>query len=322
MLCPWDIKKDPSGSSTGSAVSVSLNLAPVSIGTETGGSIMSPSRLNGVVGIKPTIGFASRRGIVPISSTLDTAGPMAKTVTDAAVLLSSIRTNDPQDLVTLTKEDIYKDYTRYLVLDKLKGKRIGIDTTNIAKLPQAHQDAFYQIIDILKAKDVEIIDNLQIEQTKMIYPVMMYEFKRCINNYLHNEGLNITLQDIVKHNQNNHKENLKYGQQVLLDVLNLSSGRMNEQVYIDAIVERDTATKQLNSLFKEHNLDMIHFANYTSIGPHCGFPTMSIPVGLDEENMPIGTYFLAPMFKEKNLIEIGYNIEQALHIQLDPLKNS
>ena len=320
VLNPWDIKKDPSGSSTGSAVSVSLNLAPFAIGTETGGSIMSPSRTNGIVGLKPTIGFVSRRGIVPISSTLDTAGPMAKNVTDVAVLLSAIRKNDPLDPVTNTKEDKNINYKKYLKLNGLKGKRIGIDTSNIDKLPKKHQEAFHMVVNVLKELGAEIINNLNIEQTKLIYHVMKYEFKQCINKYLDDEGLSIRLKDIVEYNNQDRKANLKYGQQVLHDALYYTSGRLNEKEYFDALEERNNAKIKLEKIFKENKLDMVYFSNYTSLGPHCGFPTLTLPIGLDEDKTPIGTYFLSPMFKEKNLIEIAYNLEQKLNLTFDPLK--
>jgi amidase len=320
VLCPWDIKEDPSGSSTGSAVSVALQLSPVAIGTETGGSIMSPSMTNGVVGIKPTIGFVSRRGIVPISSTLDTAGPMGKTVTDATILLEAIWNTDPKDPITCAKDPEQVHYQSLLKTGGLKGKKIGIDTTRLEKLSQRRQDAFHGIVKQMKQAGAEIVEDLGITQTKLIYHVMKYEFKHAIEQYLHAEGLRITLEDIVSFNEEDAKSNLKYGQEVLYDVVNHTSGRMIEQEYIDALEERQNAITALNKVFKQHNLDMIYFANYTSLGPHCGYPTMSIPIGLDEKGLPIGTYFLAPHYKESTLIEVGYDLEQLLQIKLDPLK--
>jgi amidase len=320
VLNPWDITKDPSGSSTGSAVSVALRLAPFAIGTETGGSIMSPSRTNGIVGLKPTIGLVSRRGIVPISSTLDTAGPMARNVTDVAVLLSAIRKNDKLDPVTNTKEDFNINYKKYLRAKSLKGKRIGIDLAHFDKLPETHQEAFNKTVNLMRELGAEIIDDLGIQQTKYIYHVMKYEFKQCINHYLAKEGLSIRLDDIVEYNNLDRENNLKYGQAVLHDALYNTSGRLNEKEYMEALEERDNATQQLEKLFKKKKIDMIYFSNYTSLGPHCGFPTLTLPIGLDENNMPIGTYFLAPMFKEKTLIEVAYNLEKNLQLNLNPLK--
>lgn len=323
VLCPWDITKDPSGSSTGSAVSVSLSLAPVAIGTETGGSIMSPSMLNGVVGLKPTIGFVSRTGIVPISSTLDTAGPMGKHVTDVAILLSSIRGNDGSDPVTLTKKNEFVDYTKYLSLEGIKGKRIGIDRHRYADLSDKRKNAMENVIEVFKASGAEIITDLHIEQTKEIFHVMKYEFKRNMNHYLSTLGTNTkmkSLKDIIEYNRKNEKIALKYGQLLLEETEENTSGRMNEPEYLSAIKERQEATIKLEKVFHENNLDLIYFSAYTSLGPHCGFPTITIPLGLDEEKMPIGAYMLAPKYREDTLIEIAYALEQKINVNLNPLK--
>lgn len=322
VLCPWNTEEDPSGSSTGSAVAVSLRLAPLAIGTETGGSIMSPSMKNGVVGIKPTIGHVSRRGIVPISSTLDTAGPMATNVTDAALLLGAIRANDPLDPVTNIKDPQPIDYAVHLKKNGLKGKRIGIDRSKFDELSQQRQAAFEQVLAIFRDQGATLVEDLDIQQTKQIYHVMKYEFKRNLNAYLAQEGLPITLQDIVDFNHRDEQANLKYGQDVLLDALNHTSGQLNEPEYLDALDERDKATKALNEIFATHQLDMIYFASYTSLGPHCGYPTLSLPIGFDEDNMPIGTYFLARHEREDQLIEIAYALEQQLNLTFDPLSKT
>ena len=322
VLCPYNIQTDPSGSSAGSAVSVTLNLTPVAIGTETGGSIMSPSMKNGVVGLKPTIGLVSRRGIVPISSTLETAGPIGKNVTDVAILLSVMRTNDNSDPVTLTKDNKFIDYTKYLDKDSLKNSTIAIDRTDYNKLEGYKKEAFDNIINIIKNSGAKIIEGLEIKQTKYIFYPMKYEFKRCINNYLASLGENTnmkTLKDIIDFNRLNEKEALKYGQKLLEVCEYNTSGKMNEKEYYLSLEERETATKSINNLFKKHNIDLIYFANYTSLGPHCGFPTMTIPIGLDEDNIPIGAYLLAPKYKESNLISIGYSLEQLTKKRTNPL---
>lgn len=156
VLCPWDTSADPSGSSTGSAVAVSLRLAPVAVGTETGGSIMSPSMKNGIIGLKPTIGLVPRTGILPISHTLDTAGPMANEVEDLAVLLSAMRSNDPKDPVTLTKEDKYVDYTEFLLTNHVK--RIGLVRTCAYPIPDGKEEIFNQTSEALKNLGYELVD--------------------------------------------------------------------------------------------------------------------------------------------------------------------
>ena len=308
VLCPFNLDEDPSGSSAGSAVSVSLNLTPVSIGTETGGSIMSPASKNGVVGIKPTLGFVSRTGIVPISSTLDTAGPMAKNVTDAAILLSAIRCSDIDDPITNEKEDIFIDYTKFLDKDGLKGARIGIDKTNYNKLSKAKKEVFKDNLKVMEKAGAVIIDKLKIKHTDFIFYVMKYEFKRNINNYLSSLGSNTkikTLREIIEFNRDNDTLCLKYGQLLLEECEYNTSGRMNEEEYFKGIKEREDTIKMIDNILLENKLDIIYFANYTSLGPHCGYPTMTIPSGLETNNTPIGTYFLAPKYKEENLIKSG-----------------
>ena len=323
VLCPFNLDEDPSGSSAGSAVSVTLNLTPVSIGTETGGSIMSPAAKNGVVGIKPTLGFVSRTGIVPISSTLDTAGPMAKNVTDAAILLSAIRSSDSNDPITREKDDKFIDYTKFLDKNGLNNARIGIDKAHYKKLSKERKKVFNDNVKAMKNAGAIIIDNLDIKHTDFIFYVMKYEFKRNINNYLSSLGTNTkikTLREIIEFNRDNDIVCLKYGQLLLEECEYNTSGRMNEEEYLKGIKEREDTIKKLDKIFLNNKLDMIYFANYTSLGPHCGYPTMTIPSGKETNNIPIGTYFLAPKYKEENLIKIGYALEQIIKKRINPLK--
>ena len=204
----------------------------------------------------------------------------------------------------------------------IEGLKIAIDRTRLKELSPLRKEAFENTINTLKENGAVIIEDLEIKQTAKIYHVMKYEFKACINSYLAKEGLDIRLKDIVKYNQDDPKANLKYGQEVLLDVINSTSGRMNEVEYTEALKERDEATVVLNNLFKTNELDMIYFANYTSLGPHCGFPTLSLPIGLDEKGMPIGTYFLSNVFEEGKLIQIADFIEKKNKLNLNPLKKA
>ncbi len=319
VLCPWNIKEDPSGSSTGSAVAVSLNLVPVAVGTETLGSIMSPASKNGVVGLKPTVGLISRRGIVPISNTTDTAGPFGKNITDVSYLLSALRCNDKRDKITLSKDKKFIDYTQFLIKNNLEGKRIGIVKNNFDNLSYLEKQSFNSILKSLRNKGVNIID-IDLKQPKNVLPVLYNEFKATINSYLSNEGLEITLKDIIEYNKNNEKDNLKYGQQVFLDVENKTSGRMNEIEYIDSLKERDYFIKYINEIFETNNIEMLYFTTFTSIGAFCGFPTLSMPIGLNESNMPIGTFFLSQKYREDILINFAYNLEQDLKLDMNPLK--
>ena len=149
---------------------------------------MSPSMQNGVVGLKPTMCLVSRTGIVPISSTLDTAGPMGKNVYDVALMLSAIRSNDPQDSITNEKKDESKDYTKVLNQKDPKSFRVGLNLDNYDKLTPNRKAAFKNLVDKLKKAGVTIIDEIKVEQSTRIYHVMLYEFKRVFNHYLSTLG--------------------------------------------------------------------------------------------------------------------------------------
>ena len=283
---------------------------------------MSPSMKNGVVGMKPTIGLVSRTGIVPISSTLDIAGPIGKSVTDVAVLLSAIRGNDSLDTITNEKENEFIDYTKYLDKDSLKNSCIAIDRSHYNELTDLRRKAFDDMVNTIKESGAKIIEGLDIKQTNYIFYLMKYEFKRNINHYLSSLGNNSkmkTLKDIINFNRLHDRQTLKYGQKLLELCEHSTSGRMNEPEYLKGLVERDEAIKRIDALFEKHKIDLIYFASYTSLGPHCGYPTMTIPIGLDEDKIPIGAYLLAPKYKEENLIKIGYALEQITLKRVNPL---
>lgn len=323
VLCPYNLDLDPSGSSAGSAVSVTLNLTPISIGTETGGSIMSPSMQNGVVGLKPTMGLVSRTGIVPISSTLDTAGPMAKNVYDVALLLSAIRSNDEEDYITNEKPDLEVDYTKELQSRDPKTLRVGLNLDNYDKLTPNRKAARKLLIDKLEKAGVTVVDDIKVEQSTRIYHVMLYEFKRVFNHYLSTLGTASkysTLKEIIDFNRDHQKEALKYGQAILEEAYYKTSGKCNETNYIEGLTEREYLTKSLNKVFEENNLDVIYFANYTSLGPHCGFPTMTVPIGKDEKNIPIGSYLLAKKYDEQTLLQVGQLVETLIQGRINPIK--
>src|ERR1700761_3199520 len=186
--CPYILDRNPSGSSAGSGSAASANLCAIAIGTETDGSIVSPSSVNGLVGIKPTVGLWSRSGIIPISKTQDTAGPMARTVRDAAILLGACAGVDPQDTYTHAGEGkAQADYTKFLDADGLKGKRIGVEKDGLKT--NGYMDAlFHEAIELLKSKgativEVEVYHNIK-EAGKNEFNVLIYEFKEGVNNYL------------------------------------------------------------------------------------------------------------------------------------------
>lgn len=323
VLCPFNTSIDPSGSSSGSAVSVSLNLAPIAIGTETGGSIISPSMQNGVVGIKPTMGLCSRTGIVPISSTLDTAGPIAKSVYDAAVLLSAMRGNDSLDLITNKKEDTFIDYTEFLNDVKPKSLRIGIDRSYYDILSSKRKDVFNHTLELLKKNGVTIIEDLELKPSTKIFHVMLYEFKQVFNTYLASlkTATKIkTLNELILFNRANEKACLKYGQSVIEEAQYKTSGHCNELKYIESLEERSELRSMLHKTFKDNNLDAIYFANYTSLGPHCGYPAMTVPIGIAEDNIPVGSYLLGSEFGEPRLLKVAQLFENITKGRINPLK--
>ncbi len=191
--CPYILDRNPSGSSAGSGSATAANLCAISIGTETDGSIVSPSSVNGLVGIKPTVGLWSRSGIIPISATQDTAGPMARTVQDAVILLGALTGIDTADAVTKESEGkSQQDYTKFLDKNGLKGKRIGVEKAHFNETPalvQLYRDA----IAVLEAQgatviEVEIRKALEPVGRRSEFQVLLYEFKDGVNRYLANAG--------------------------------------------------------------------------------------------------------------------------------------
>jgi len=315
---PYDRAKDPSGSSTGSAVSVSANLCTIAIGTETCGSIVSPAQENGIVGIKPTAGLWSNHGIIPISFTFDTAGPMAKTVTDAAILLG-----------ILANEDKYVDYAKCLDKDALKGARIGIRRASAEWHNEERRAAFNaledKIIEVLKGNGATCIDLTeylpQIHTERSI--IMNGELKCGINSYLTrfgNKNAPKNLKEIINFNQINANEALKYGQSHLLNCQNNTSGNLTEPAYINAIIKREEIIREFDEVFDKNNVDVIFDFAGTGISAFTGFPSMSIPIGMKKDGVPAGSIWMARRFDEIDLLRVTYAVEQLLNARKDPLE--
>ncbi|QWB96526.1 hypothetical protein KHQ89_03620 [Mycoplasmatota bacterium] len=279
---------------------------------------MSPSMRNGIKAIKPTIGLIPRTGIIPISSTLDTAGPMANHISDLAVLLSSMVSQDPSDPITMSHLQGETDYTTYLHTNHVK--RIGLVHDSPFKISKDDKLIFKKVSTLLKTLNYDLVD-IKVPSFKSINHIMKYEFKHDINRYLTQENLNITLKDIISYNHKHPRENLKYGQGILVEVENETSGLKNEKDYLDALDERKQTILQVDNIFKQNNIDVIYFINYTHLGPSCGYPTLTLPVGYQQNGMPKGIYLLAPHFKESHLIELGYQLESIINQTFDPLKN-
>ena len=326
VVNPYNKDITPSGSSSGSAVAVAAGFCTVSVGTETSGSIISPAGYNGIVGIKPTLGLVGRSGVIPISGTLDTAGPMARTVRDATILLGAISGVDPGDAATwLRSPPTPPDYTMYLEADGLKGMRIGIDRSHnhhdFFTLSDEGKAAFDNLCQVLSAAGALLVDLANRDFNANISRIMHYEFKSCMNYYLStlNGSTRIrTLCDITEYNQTNAAIALKYGQSILLDAENNTSGTMTEPEYLEALMERERIIYDVDKIFDDNNLDIMLCETFSNIAPIAGFPSMTIPTGQRKDKIPTDSFWMARRFDEATLIKAAYSAEQHLGLNLTP----
>ncbi|CAM3390598.1 amidase family protein [Aeromicrobium ponti] len=314
-------KFDVGGSSAGSGAAVAANFAAAAIGTETSGSILSPASQNSLVGIKPTVGLVSRTGIIPIAHSQDTAGPMARTVKDAAILLSVLAVSDGNDPITLTNLDLHnRDFTEYLDQDGLKGARIGIAReTYFEYLSPEKLSVMNEAVAQLKELGAEVVEEVVIPSTKAewSYEVLTYEFKADLNAYLRTVAphLNIrSLADVIDFNEENSEKTLKYGQTILKESEE-TSGNLTEKAYISSL-EKDIylSTEQgIDHVMKEHNLDAIVFPNNFGAGipAKAGYPSITVPAGYTPEGEPVGITFIGLAYSEPTLVKLAYAYEQA-----------
>ncbi|MFZ1676236.1 MAG: amidase, partial [Saprospiraceae bacterium] len=337
---PYILDRSPCGSSSGSGVAVAADLCVVAVGTETDGSIACPASMNGVVGIKPTVGLLSRSGIIPISKTQDTPGPFGKTVKDAVILLGAMTGVDTSDVVTKESNGKYKtDYTAFLDLNGLKGKRIGIDKTLIhnhegvdALLQKALEQMQSQGAVIV---EVEFMSNYQ-ELGNKEFDIMKYEFKDGLNRYLKSSNSKMkSLEDIIKFNSQNEMTAMPYFKQEIMDSSQVK-GDLNSKGYKDAMTELPAIRKFLDDLMSKNKLDAFcgpatgpawcidlitgdHFTGYGAFGPAAmaGYPSITIPMGLVSE-LPIGLSFFGRAYDEPALIAIAYAYEQASKNRVAP----
>lgn len=338
---PYFLDRNPCGSSAGSGTAVSANLCVVAIGTETDGSIVCPSSVNGIVGIKPTVGLVSRSGIIPISATQDTAGPMARTVTDAAILLSVITGLDPSDPITNeSKGKIEKDYTRFLDVNALKGKRIGIE-----KKPQGTNSAINSLLDaaiaILRKQGATVVEIDYIDKINATgqseFEVLQYEFKDGVNKYLASANGKVkNLKDVIAFNKTNEKEAMPFFKQETLESSE-EKGALSDKKYTEALSISNTQNKFfLKSVFESNKLDAIcgitmgpscsidtvygdKWGSYSLTSPAAvtGFPHITVPCG-QVYDLPVGLSFFSTPYQEGKLIGLGFAFEQATKKRVKP----
>ncbi len=329
---PYDTTRNPCGSSSGSGVAVAANLATLAIGTETNGSIVCPSNNNGIVGIKPTVGLISRTGIIPISFTQDTAGPMARTVTDATICLGTLTGIDSTDSKTLKSKN-YHNYTQFLKKEGLKGKRIGLYT-----LPMGHNyrldNVMQQAIDHIKKQGAQIIEIDQISEIDVESPsfeVMLYEFKDGLNHYLKNLGPNAPIQNLEELISQTFQDSIEmqYFDHTLLKMAQ-EKGNLNSKEYQNALstLLEHSREKGLDKVMNEHQLDaliaptgspawktdLINGDNFgvfsSSPAAIAGYPSITVPMGFID-GLPVGISFFGRAWSEPLLIEMAYSYEQS-----------
>lgn len=331
---PYIINRSPCGSSSGSAVAVSANLCAAAVGTETDGSVIAPASFCGVVGIKPTVGLVSRSGIIPISATQDTAGPMTRTVADAAILLNAMVGADPADAVTANAKDkIAKDYTSFLDKNALKGKRIGVEQSFL-KGRQEEVVALYQkTIDRLKELGATIVPVELVKETDPLgeaeFQVLLYEFKDGLNKYLSGVKKGVkSMSELIEFNKKNADKAMPYFKQELVEMSN-AKGDLKSSEYLQAVAKSTSARAIIDKTLQANQLDAIVGTSY---GPaHCidwvngddnpgfyfcppaamaGYPHITVPMG-DIHGLPVGLSFIASKYEEGKIIGLAYAFEQA-----------
>lgn len=331
---PFCLDRSPCGSSSGTGAAVSGNLCAIGIGTETNGSIVCPSGVNGIVGIKPTLGMWSRSGIIPIAHSQDTAGPMARTVTDAAILLGALAEFDVNDGEThLQRGEIYSDYTQFLNENGLQGKRIGLPT-NMIGFHKGVDEQFKNATKTLQENGAEIIE-FEFENRSKIgspsYQVLLYEFKADLNKYLaeHPNAPVKNMQEIIEFNAKNAAKSMPWFAQEIFEEA-IEKGDLNEQDYLDALKEskRLAGKEGIDKIMDELNLDAIvaqtngpawtidwvngdHFSGGSSSpAAISGYPNITVPMGF-VHGLPVGISFFGRAWSEPVLLKIAYGFEQA-----------
>jgi len=320
---------DVGGSSSGSAAAIASGFAVVAVGTETSGSILHPSVRNSLVGIKPTVGLVSRRGIIPISTSQDTAGPMARTVEDAAILLGALVGVDERDPVTGKSAGLaHTDYRPFLDENGLKGARIGVIRSRYLHRCDEEEKSLYEAaIAQLKQAGATVIDSVTIptENTDWGPHVLLHEFKSGVNAYLQTLPAAYpirTLADVIAFNREHEEQALRFGQ-VLLERANATSGTLTEADYLNQRVFdlEMSREKGIDAVLQEHQLDCLLFPGSEGYGiaARAGYPSVAVPAGYTTDGKPFGIMFTGTAFAEPALIRLAYAYEQATRLRVPPV---
>lgn len=339
---PYDLTRNPCGSSAGSGAAASANLAVFAIGTETNGSITCPSSANGLVGIKPTMGLLSRSGIIPISHTQDTPGPMARTVTDAAIALGTMVGVDESDSKTAASEGNYHaDYTAFLNQDGLEGKRIGLWTGSLGGHHRV-DTLMHETVRLLESKGATIIEIDQISSQNVggdSFQVLLYEFKDGLNKYFASLGEDApvkTMSELVDSTLADSAEMHYFDHDLLITAS--KKGDLSSDEYTDALARMLKYTREegIDKVMSNNNLDALigptggpawktdlvngdNFAvSSSSPAARAGYPNITVPMGFID-GLPVGISFFGQAWSEPKLIEIAYAFEQATRVRKTPL---
>jgi amidase len=331
---PYALDRNPCGSSSGTGTAIAANLATVGIGTETDGSIICPSSICGLVGLKPTVGLVSRAGIIPISATQDTAGPMTRTVSDAAALLQAIAGRDEQDPSTGAAPATTPDYAAALVKGALKGARIGVGR-NLAGFNPAADAAFNKAIETLRAAGAVIVDPANVATVGKYddaeFQVLLYEFKDGLNRYLASRGETVshkTLAALIAYNREHAGVEMPWFAQEIFEQAE-AKGPLTDAAYRNALelCRRASREQGLDALFREHQLDALvapsnapswvtdhvngdkYSGGNSSVAAVAGYPSLTVPMGYVHE-LPLGISFIGLAWTEAKLLGYGYDFEQ------------
>jgi amidase len=329
VLNPYDLSQTPSGSSAGSGVCVAAGLAAVAIGTETDGSILGPAAATSGVGVKPTLGLVSRTGIVPIASSQDTAGPMTRTVADAAALLTVIAGTDPEDAATAANPLAGHDFTADLSTTALRGTRIGVVVGQAPEHGSDERTLWDAALTALSERGAVLVD-VGIEADRHYdvgSPVLSHEFKRDLNAYLARlpEGAPMrTLADVIAYNEAHVGATLKFGQSLALASQARDLGPdSDDTAEYKAARARDLvdSRNRIDTGMAEHRVTALLFvgSGSSSIGAKAGYPSITVPAGyLAGNRRPFNITFLGGAWSEPALIGYAHDYEQATRLRRPP----
>ena len=309
----------PGGSSSGSGAAVAARLCAASVGSDTCGSIMGPTALNGLAGMRPTKGLISCNGVIPISTTMDTTGPMARSVTDMALMLGIMAGRDEQDATTYLSP-LSCDYMEALN-GTLRGKRIGVNRCGYPEKMPEEQQAFEALLRLLEENGATLVHGTDFDiEYQPPYDIMECEFKQSLDCYLSRcqTATPRTMADILAYNQANPKRMLQYGQARMLKCHNETTGTLTDVAYLSALLRREAEIHRLNILYETERLDVVVSPKFTAVTAFTGFPSMSIPIGQRADAVPIGACWMARRYDEAKLIEVTAAVESLLGLALAP----